>query len=173
MQPNLFQSSLLAYRLTDVKIVILGLFLTLTGCDHMQTLQAIVEVDTERFMGGWYVIAHIPSFYTDNAFNSVERNRLNDDDTIDVLFTFNEGGFDGELKTMTPTGFPDEGDADGVWGMRFIWPFKSDYRIAYLDKDYTETSIGRNKRDYVWIMARTPFFKQGTRANPLLVNPLR
>lgn len=126
----------------------------------MKTLQAIDEVNTERFMGAWYVIAHIPPFFTKTAFNSVEQYRLNEDGTIDVLFTFYEGGFDGELKTMTPTGFPDEGDADGVWGMRFIWPFKSDYRIAYLDEDYTETIIGRNKRDYVWIMTRTPIIPE-------------
>ena len=40
--------------------------------------------------------------------------------------------------------------------MRFIWPFKADYRIIYLDKEYTQTVIGRIKRDYVWIMARSP-----------------
>ncbi|HYQ71248.1 MAG TPA: lipocalin family protein, partial [Gammaproteobacteria bacterium] len=31
-----------------------------------------------------------------------------------------------------------------------------DYRVMYLDEDYTQTVIGRNQRDYVWIMARTP-----------------
>ena len=40
--------------------------------------------------------------------------------------------------------------------MQFIWPFKAEYIIAYLDKDYTSTIIARNARDYVWIMARTP-----------------
>jgi apolipoprotein D and lipocalin family protein len=40
--------------------------------------------------------------------------------------------------------------------MQFIWPIKADYRIFYLDEDYSVTVIGRNKRDYVWIMAREP-----------------
>jgi apolipoprotein D and lipocalin family protein len=40
--------------------------------------------------------------------------------------------------------------------MRFIWPIKADYRIVYLNPEYTQTIIGREKRDYVWIMARTP-----------------
>jgi apolipoprotein D and lipocalin family protein len=40
--------------------------------------------------------------------------------------------------------------------MQFIWPIKADYRIAYLDADYSRTIIARNKRDYVWIMARRP-----------------
>jgi apolipoprotein D and lipocalin family protein len=37
-----------------------------------------------------------------------------------------------------------------------VWPFKGDYRIVYLDPGYTQTVIGRQKRDYVWIMARSP-----------------
>ena len=40
--------------------------------------------------------------------------------------------------------------------MQFLWPFKSDYRIAYLNEDYSQTVIAREKRDYVWIMARQP-----------------
>jgi apolipoprotein D and lipocalin family protein len=40
--------------------------------------------------------------------------------------------------------------------MRFVWPIKADYRIVYLDDDYTKTIIGRQDRDFVWIMARTP-----------------
>ena len=49
-----------------------------------------------------------------------------------------------------------KGGGDGLWGMQFIWPFKADFRIAYLDDQYQRTIIARNTRDYVWIMARTP-----------------
>ena len=40
--------------------------------------------------------------------------------------------------------------------MLFIWPIKADYRIVYVSPDYQRTIIGRQKRDNVWIMARTP-----------------
>jgi apolipoprotein D and lipocalin family protein len=40
--------------------------------------------------------------------------------------------------------------------MQFVWPFKAEYRIVYLNDTYTQTVIGRTKRDYVWIMARDP-----------------
>ena len=39
---------------------------------------------------------------------------------------------------------------------KFIWPFKSEYRVIFLYDDYSKTVIGRSKRDYVWIMARKP-----------------
>ena len=37
-----------------------------------------------------------------------------------------------------------------------VWPFKAEYRVVYLSPGYRVTIIGRSKRDYVWIMARTP-----------------
>jgi apolipoprotein D and lipocalin family protein len=40
--------------------------------------------------------------------------------------------------------------------MQFFWPFKAEYRIIFLNEDYSTTVIGRTKRDYVWIMAREP-----------------
>jgi hypothetical protein len=41
-------------------------------------------------------------------------------------------------------------------GMQFVWPIKADYRIVWLAEDYSQTVIARQKRDYLWIMARTP-----------------
>lgn len=46
--------------------------------------------------------------------------------------------------------------SNAVWGMQFVWPIRAEYRIVYLAPDYSETIVGRSKRDYVWIMARTP-----------------
>lgn len=57
---------------------------------------------------------------------------------------------------MTPRGFVLDTASNAVWGMQFIWPVKADYRIAYLSEDYGVTVIARQKRDYVWVMARTP-----------------
>lgn len=113
-------------------------------------------VDIPRFMGDWYVIASIPTAIEKDAYNAVESYRLAPDGTIETTFTFRAGGFDGKQKRYTPRGFVREEGSNALWGMQFIWPIKADYRIAYLDPDYTQTVIGREKRDYVWIMARTP-----------------
>ena len=79
-----------------------------------------------------------------------------DDKTIATTFTFRKGSFDGERKEYNPTGYVRNELTNAEWGMQFIWPIKADYRIIYLTDDYSQTIIGRNKRDYVWIMARTP-----------------
>lgn len=119
-------------------------------------LSTVDQVDIEKFMGDWYVIAGITTPFEKGAFDSVETYRLDADGSIDTTFTFRKDGFDGPLKTYNPRGFvkPDSGNA--IWGMQFLWPFRADYRIAYLSDDYRYTIIGRNARDYVWIMARQP-----------------
>jgi apolipoprotein D and lipocalin family protein len=121
----------------------------------MEPLQAVDHVDIDRFMGDWYVIANIPTSIEKGAHNAIETYRLDDDGTIATTFTFNDGSFDGKLKTYKPRGFISD-ESNAIWGMQFVWPIKADYRIIYLDNDYSVTVIGRNKRDYVWIMAREP-----------------
>lgn len=119
-------------------------------------MEVVDHVDLERFMGDWYVIANIPTFLEKGAHNAVENYKLNADGTIATTFTFRDGSFDGPKKQYTPKGFVSDDESNAIWGMRFIWPIKADYRIVYLDQAYTQTIVGRQKRDYVWIMARTP-----------------
>ncbi len=114
------------------------------------------HVDLQRFMGSWYVIANIPTFAEKGAHNAVESYRLADDGTIETTFTFRQGGFDGKPKRHEPRGFVFDTQSNAIWGMQFVWPIKADYRIVYVNKDYTQTVVGRQSRDYVWIMARTP-----------------
>jgi len=131
--------------------------LFLAGCQaSMPPLQPVDKVDLERFMGDWYVIANIPTFIETDAYNALESYRLDDDGTIATTFTFRKGGFDGEKKRYEPRGFVRDDPSNAIWGMQFIWPIKADYRIIYLTEDYSVTIIARNKRDYVWLMAREP-----------------
>ena len=132
------------------------LILLLTGCAMKSTqIKTVGEVDINRFMGDWYVLAHIPSYVEKNAFNAVESYKLNEDGSIATTFTFNEGSINGPVKTYHPKGFVIPGTNNAEWGMQFIWPIKAQYKIVYLDKDYNITIVARDKLDYVWLMART------------------
>ncbi len=142
------------------RMILVAAAILLTGCQSMGPIKTVTSVDIHRFMGDWYVIANIPTFLEKNAYNARESYRLAADGTIATTFTFNKGGFDGPLKTYTPKGFIADDPSNAVWGMQFFWPIKAEYRIIYLDPEYTTTIIGRTKRDYVWIMARTPMMDE-------------
>jgi len=140
-----------------MKVQIVLAMLALSACQMSPTPITTAEhVDIGRFMGTWYVIASIPTFIERDAYNAIESYRLDDDGTIETVFTFNEGSFDGPLKRYEPRGFVRDESSGAVWGMQFIWPIKADYRIVYVSDDYTRTIVGREARDHVWIMAREP-----------------
>jgi apolipoprotein D and lipocalin family protein len=132
--------------------------LLLAGCagTPRAPLPTVTGVDLARFMGDWYVIAHIPTAIERDAYNAVESYRQNADGSIATTFTFRQGAFDGPAKAYHPTGFVRDPVNRSTWAMQFLWPFKAEYLIAELDPAYRETIIARTDRDYVWIMARTP-----------------
>lgn len=124
------------------------------------TVAQAPQVDLQRFMGRWYVIGNIPSRPEREAYNAVETYTLRGD-RIETVFQFRKGGFDAPLETMRPVATVREGTANAVWGMQFVWPrhlpwMQAEYVISHVDPDYTETIVARSKRDYAWIMARTP-----------------
>ena len=126
------------------------------GQGGARPIPPVEQVDLDRFMGDWYVIASIPTAMERGAYNAVETYSRAPDGRIDTVFRYRKDGFEGGLQTMTPTGFVREGTGNAVWGMRFVWPVKAEYIIASLAPDYSDTIVARNRRDYVWIMARTP-----------------
>lgn len=130
--------------------------LALSACTSYPPIQTVSHVDLKRFMGKWYVIASIPTSIEKGAYNAVESYRLNPDGSVATTFSFRQDSFDGKKKVYHPTGYIKDKQSNAVWGMQFIWPIKADYRIVYISPDYSQTIIGRIKRDYVWIMARTP-----------------
>lgn len=132
-------------------------WLALAGCSAHPPLPTVEVVELERFMGDWYVIAHIPASVEKEAFNGVESYELGADGrTVRTTYTFREGSFDGPVKVLEPTGYVEDTRSNATWGMRFFWPFWSEYLVTYLADDYSATIIGRTARDYVWIMARSP-----------------
>ncbi|MDR6935945.1 lipocalin family protein [Luteibacter sp. 3190] len=114
------------------------------------------EVDVSRYMGDWYVIASIPSRPEKDAVNAVESYRLAPGGKIETTFRYRKENVRNDLKTIHATGYADASTKNAVWGMQFIWPIRAQYVIAWVDPDYRSVVVARDKRDYVWIMARTP-----------------
>jgi len=138
------------------KLIVMSMLLGLFGCSSHPPMKTVDYVDLPRYMGDWYVIANIPTFIEQDAYNAVERYDLSGDGSIATTFTFNKGSFDGPEKIYRPTGYIVDRKSNALWGMQFLWPVKGDFRIVYLDDDYQNTIIGRQARDYVWVMSRQP-----------------
>ena len=118
-------------------------------------MQAVDNLELNRFMGDWHVLADIATPFDRNAIMPLERYRLNDDNVVETIYQYREGTAEGPLRERHIKGFVSK-QSNAIWGMQVFWPIKADYRVVYLDEDYQTTIIGRVKRDFVWIMARSP-----------------
>ena len=145
----------------SLKTLPLLLALPLLSCTgNARPIAPVAQVEMPRFMGDWYVIAHIPSRPERDAFNAIESYRLDERGRVQTTFRYRDGSFDEPVKTMHPVGYVRPGTGNAVWGMQFVWPIKAEYVIVYLDPAYQQTIVGRSKRDYAWVMARTPSISQ-------------
>jgi len=133
----------------------------------MPTIPPVAQVDLPRFMGDWYVIAHIPTRVERDAYDAVESYELRPDGRIQTTFRYRNKSFSAPLKTMRPIGTAQPGTQNAVWGMQFIWPFKAEYVVVFLSEDYSQTIIGRSARDYAWVMSRTPTLSEADYAGNL------
>jgi apolipoprotein D and lipocalin family protein len=143
----------------NVLLVLLPLAILGAGCasTRLPPLATVPRLDLARYMGDWYVLAHIPASIERNAHAAIESYRLEPDGTIATTFTFREGGLDGEPKRYTPRGRVVDQRTNAHWDMKFFWFWPAqEFLVVHVDEAYTETIVGRTKRDYVWIMARTP-----------------
>lgn len=125
-------------------------------CASHPPLPTVPRVDLQRFMGDWFVVAHIPAPGETTAHNGVESYRLLDDGTIATTYAFRDGGFDGDVKVMQPNAVVWDQATNATWGMQFFWPLRFEYLVTWLDADYQTVIVARTSRDYAWIMARQP-----------------
>jgi len=70
-------------------------------------LRPVPQVDLQRYMGDWYVLANIPYFAEKNCLDSVESYALRSDGKIDNWFTCRKGSF------ARPHGTQSERDRNG------------------------------------------------------------
>lgn len=132
--------------------------LGLSACSGMpiEPLPRAESVDLQRFMGQWYVIAQIAPGSVGESHNGEELYALTADGEVDTLYSYRDGSFDGELKESNTTGFIVDGTNNAEWKMQIVWPIKLEYVVSYVDEDYQNTIIARSKRDFVWLMSRSP-----------------
>jgi apolipoprotein D and lipocalin family protein len=115
-----------------------------------------LPIDLERFMGDWYVVAHIPTSAEDEAYEAIESYALRDDGDIDVSFRFCEGSFDGPAREISMRGWVHDPTTNADWRVRPFWPVSLRYQILELDPRFTVTVVVHPSGRYAWIMSRQP-----------------
>jgi apolipoprotein D and lipocalin family protein len=125
-------------------------------------LKPIASLDVPRYMGAWYEIAKYPNrFQKQCASSTVATYSLEPDRTVKVVNSCLRA--DGRPDSAVGSARQVGPATSAVLEVRFAPAWLSflpmvwgDYWVIDLDPDYTLAAVSEPKREYLWILARTP-----------------
>lgn len=127
----------------------------------LQPLQPVHQLDVARYMGRWYEIAKFPNWFQRKCVADTRAEyRLLDDQRIEVVnrCRLSDGRMDEAVGVARQTGaLPSQLKVRfaPAWlsFLPFVW---GDYWVIDLDADYQLAAVSEPKREYLWILSRTP-----------------
>ena len=147
--------------------LLISLLLSLTLCTgtavaQTAPLQAIPTLDAKRYMGTWYEIAKYPNWFQKKCkSNTRAQYTLLDDGTVQVdnRCTTESGEVSQAIGQARPVGAAGTAKLEvrfaPAW-LSFIPLVWGDYWVIDLDAQYQLVAVSEPKREYLWILSRTP-----------------
>lgn len=138
-----------------IRSIFFLLCILLAGCNGARSTDHLVPVkafDAVRYMGHWYEQARLPHSFEKDLHNVSAYYALKKDGSISVK---NRGILpDGTVKTAYATAYqPTRGT--GLLRVSFFRPFYGDYKIIFLENDYSAAIVTSSTMDYLWILSRS------------------
>jgi len=138
-----------------VAIALLASSCTITNDDSRRGMRTVPQVDLERYMGDWYVIANIPNRAENNCYDSIEKYELRADGRINNQFECRDGSFDKPLERRLDTiATVYDKSTNAEWRVRIFKVIQAKYLVVDLDPEYRWTVVGHPSREYGWVLAR-------------------
>ncbi len=123
--------------------------------DSGAQLQTVASVDLNRYVGKWYEIARYPNRFEKACVADVTANyTLRKDGKIEVINSCRRA--DGEIKSSKGSAKIADKQTKAKLRVTFFWPFYGNYWIIDLDPEYRYAVVSEPRRDYLWILSRTP-----------------
>jgi apolipoprotein D and lipocalin family protein len=133
----------------------------LTSCVSYQhgsefpALHTVDKVDLNQYVGLWYEIGRYPNSFQKRCRDSTAIYTARPDGKIDVLNSCRDEQND-RLREAKGYAWVVDSTTNARLKVSFFWPFRGDYWIIDLDRDYTYAVVGTPNRKYLWILSRTP-----------------
>jgi apolipoprotein D and lipocalin family protein len=140
-------------------LTLLCIMFSFFGCGSSSDLPVVASVDINKYAGKWYEIASFPISAQKGCSCTTAEYTVTKEGYITV---YNRCLKNGEVSDITGKAFPVEGSGNAKLKVQFFWPFKADYWIIDLDKEYQYAVVGHPSRDYLWILSRTPIMNDST-----------
>ncbi len=117
-------------------------------------LRTVPKLELSRFMGDWYVFAHIPYSLEKGKVGTLDRYAMRPDGRIQNSFLFRRGSLDAPLEEWKGIAWVHDKASNAEWRVQFVWPFRLPFLVIDLDPDYQWAVIGYPSRKLGWVLSR-------------------
>lgn len=158
------------FKLCVNKLSLLLIFLS----SHAYSLTTVTHVDLNRYLGTWYEIARIDSWFERGCTNTTAHYQLNANNSINITNTCLKNNTlkhaYGRAKIVEPTSNAKLKVSFLPRALSFLdFIFSGDYWIIAIDPNYKNALIGTPDHKYLWIISRTPKLPQEIYENYLKI----
>lgn len=134
-----------------LKFILLFLFIFSCAKSSQTNNKAIANFDVSKYLGKWYEIARYNHIFEKNCQKVTAQYSLLENNKIQVI---NKCFKNGEEKIATGKAHFVGDKNIAHLKVTFFWPFYGDYKVIYLDKNYSNAIIDGGSYDYFWILSR-------------------
>ena len=113
-------------------------------------------VDVKKFSGLWYEVARTYNSYQEECVASSVEYALQNDSTYKVFNRCFENIIGGDIIEYKGTAEPKNGNSMSKIDMTYFYIFTREYRVIYLEKDYSAAVVTDEEMDQVWVLSRKP-----------------
>lgn len=139
------------------------ILLLLLICLSLNAVTTVKSVDINRYLGRWYQLAYFPNSFQPKDCGLVAADySLNSKGKIIVLNTCYADKAGKVIKKQATGKAYAVDKSNSKLKVSFFWPFKGDYWIVKLDKDYRYSVVSDSKQKYLWILTRSPQLDKAT-----------
>lgn len=127
----------------------------LSAKERPPELKNVDYFDVNLGTGTWYEIARITHWFQKGLVCAQAEYNVLDNGKLSVINTARKG-FGGKLDASRYKAKVSDKLTNTRLTVTYFWPFHADFDIIDLGKNYEYAVVGEPKRNYLWILARTP-----------------
>jgi apolipoprotein D and lipocalin family protein len=124
------------------------------GSPGIPPLRTVEKVDLTRYLGSWHEIARLPNRFQSGCAASSAEYSLRENGEITVINSCRNDK-DNSIRQVKGRAWSVDVDSNARLKVSFFWPFRGDYWIIELGKEYEYSVVGTPDRKYLWVLSRT------------------
>ena len=147
-------------RLLFTAVIILSVLIANTSDISAKAPKPVDYVDAKSFSGLWYEIARTENSFQKECVAATVEYNLTKNLEYKVKNRCYDSKFGGDVIEYNGIAKASDGNIMSQIDMTYFWVFTKQYRIIYLDKNYTSAIMVDNDMEYVWVINREPSMKK-------------